>query len=184
MRDEQGVRLYSATDLVNFLGCGHATFLDVRQLHDPAELPEEDDEQLELLQEKGLEHERSFLERLRAQGRGIIEIPAEASLGERVDATRRAMLDGAEVIYQGALLTAPWHGFSDFLLRVDGVASRLGGYAYDVADTKLSRTARPKHVIQLCVYAELLEQVQGEAPPRMHVVLGVNRHGIRTPFSG
>ena len=27
-------------------------------------------------------------------------------------------------------------------------------------------------MIQLCVYAELLEQVQGEAPPRMHVVLG------------
>jgi predicted RecB family nuclease len=172
MREEQGVRLYAATDLVNFLGCGHATFLDLRQLTDPAVPPAEDDEQLALLREKGFEHERSFLERLRAEGRGIVEIPAEAGLGERVAATRQAMLDGVEVIYQGALLSAPWHGFSDFLLRVDGVASRLGSYTYDVADTKLARTATPKHVIQLCVYAELLEEVQGQAPPRMHVVLG------------
>ena len=34
MREEQGVRHYSATDMVNFRGCSHATFLDVRQPHD------------------------------------------------------------------------------------------------------------------------------------------------------
>jgi hypothetical protein len=63
---------------------------------------------------------------------------------------------------------APWHGFSDFLLRVNGVASHLG----DVADTKLARTAKPKHVIQLCVYADLLGVAQGVEPPQMHVSLG------------
>jgi uncharacterized protein len=82
------------------------------------------------------------------------------------------MQGGADVIYQGALFAAPWQGFSDFLLRVNGVPSSLGDYAYDVADTKLARTAKPKHVVQLCVYADLLRAFQGIEPPRMHVVLG------------
>lgn len=62
---------------------------------------------------------------------------------------------GADVAYQGALLTSPWHDFSDFLLRVNSVVSRIGYFADDVADTSLALTAKPKHVIQLCFYADL-----------------------------
>ena len=132
----------------------------------------EDDEHAALLQEKGIEHERAYLERLRKKGRSIAEIPSEGTLEARVSATRAAMRAGADVVYQGALFAAPWHGFSDFLLRVNGVPSSLGDFAYDVADTKLARTAKPKHVVQLCVYADLLGAIQGIEPPRMHVVLG------------
>ncbi len=171
MREEGGLRFYSATDLVNYLGCAHATFCDLRQLTQPLELPE-DDEHAALLQERGFEHEHAYLERLRKDGRSITEIPSDATLEARVDATRAAMRSGVDVIYQGALLAAPWHGFSDFLLRVNGVPSSLGDFVYDVADTKLARTAKPKHVVQLCVYAELLSTIQGIEPPRMHVVLG------------
>ncbi|MFZ4604120.1 MAG: TM0106 family RecB-like putative nuclease, partial [Caulobacterales bacterium] len=166
-----GARLYSASDLVNFLGCRHATFLDLRQLLDPAPRPPDDD-MAKLLQDKGIEHERAYLERLRSEGRRVVEITAEGGLVERVARTTAAMRDGAEVIYQGALLTRPWHGYSDFLLRVDGVTSDLGNWAYDVADTKLSRTAKPKHILQLCVYADLVAKVQGISAPRLHVVLG------------
>ena len=49
MREEGGKRFYSATDLVNYLGCSHATVLDVRQLVQPVALPA-DDEQAKLLQ--------------------------------------------------------------------------------------------------------------------------------------
>ena len=38
MRTFDNRRLYSASDLVNFLGCGHATALDVRQLTDAGRL--------------------------------------------------------------------------------------------------------------------------------------------------
>lgn len=171
MREEGGLRFYSATDLVNYLGCAHATFCDLRQLTPPVELPE-DDEHAALLQEKGLEHEHAYLERLRREGRSFAEIPSDGTLEARVNATRAAMQAGADVVYQGALAAAPWRGFSDFLLRVNGVPSSLGDFAYDVADTKLARTAKPKHVIQLCVYADLLRAIQGIEPPRMHVVLG------------
>lgn len=171
MREEGGLRFYSASDLVNYLGCEHATFCDLRQLAQPIELPE-DDEHAALLQEKGFEHERAYLELLRREGRSIVEISPDGSLDERVNATRKAIQDGADVVYQGALVTAPWHGFSDFLLRVNGVPSSLGDFVYDVADTKLARTAKPKHVVQLCVYADLLGAIQGIEPPQMHVVLG------------
>ena len=42
--------IFSATDLVTFLGCRHASFLDYRQLESPVPLPPEDP-YLKLLQE-------------------------------------------------------------------------------------------------------------------------------------
>jgi predicted RecB family nuclease len=170
MRDYEGRRLYSAGDLVNFLGCAHATAQDVRQLTDPVEFPPED-AQTQLLQAKGIEHERAYLDRLRSEGRSIVEIVDEGSLEVRAARTLAAMRQGADVVYQGALLTDPWHGYSDFLLKAPG-QSMLGDWAYDVADTKLSRSAKPSHILQLCVYADLLGRAQGVPPRLLHVVLG------------
>src|SRR3546814_1578455 len=82
------------------------------------------------------------------------------------------MQAGHDVIYQCAFLSGHWHGYSDFLLKQDGVESLLGSFAYDVADTKLARSAKPKHILQLCVYADMLAKEQGVMPPSMHVVLG------------
>lgn len=166
-----GQLLFSASDLVNFLGCTHASALDLANLDNPQSF-ESDDEETQLLQRLGIAHEQAYLERLRSEGRSIAEIPADVDLAARVDHTLEAMRAGVEVIYQGALLASPWHGYSDFLLKVDGVTSALGSFAYDVADTKLARTAKPKHIMQLCVYADLLAAVQGIDPPQLHVVLG------------
>ncbi|WBY08135.1 TM0106 family RecB-like putative nuclease [Sphingomonas sp. 7/4-4] len=163
--------LFSASDLVNFMGCAHATVLDVRNLATPATFPPEDESAV-LLQEKGIEHERAYLERLRREGLTVVEIPGDGTLEVRVEATRRAMEAGHDVIYQGAFLAGRWHGYSDFLLKHPGIPSALGDFVYDVADTKLARSAKPKHVLQLCVYADMLREVQGTTPPSMHVVLG------------
>ncbi len=172
MRKDIGSLLFSASDLVNFLGCEHATFLDLRQLVTPIELPPSD-EQAALLQEKGLEHERAYLERLKAQGQSVVELDGEMPLEQRVRLTRDAMAAGPDVIYQGALFAPPWHGYSDFLTRVEE-PSKLGAWSYEVADTKLSRSAKPKHVIQLCVYSDLVRREQGLLPRSMHIVLGDN----------
>lgn len=171
MRLVDSDKLFSASDLVNFLGCAHATALDLRQLVAPVAVPPDDDQAV-LLQENGIAHERAYLGRLRAEGRSVVEIPDAGDLATRVALTREALRAGPDVIYQGALYQPPWHGFSDFLLKVDGVASALGDYAYDIADTKLARSAKPKHLLQLAVYGDLLEAVQGVAPPTLHVVLG------------
>ena len=170
-RRSDGQLLFSASDLVNFLGCTHASALDLANLDDPQSF-EPDDQETQLLQRLGISHELDYLERLRSEGRSIAEIPADLDLAARVDRTLEAIRGGVEVIYQGALLDSPWHGYSDFLLKVNGVRSALGSFAYDVADTKLARTAKPKHIMQLCVYADLLVAVQGIDPPQLHVVLG------------
>ena len=170
MRIYAGERLYSAGDLVTFLGCRHATALDVRQLTEPVAFGE-DDAQTRLLQEKGLAHERAYLQRLRDAGRSVVEIADSGSLEDRAARTLAAMQAGAEVVYQGALLGSPWQGYSDFLLKVDGT-SAFGPWAYDVADTKLARAAKPSHVLQLSVYGDLLEAAQGRPPELLRVVLG------------
>jgi len=170
MQTREGATLFSASDLVNFMGCAHATVLDLRQLVDPVEIPP-DYEQAKLLQERGFEHERAYLERLRAEGKTIVEIDGDADIAVKAKRTRDALRQGADVIYQGAFLESPWQGYSDFLIRVER-PSRLGAYSYEVADTKLARSAKPKHVLQMCIYCDILEREQGVAPERMHVVLG------------
>lgn len=171
MRLVNGARLYSASDLVNYMGCDHATLLDLHQLDQPIDIAE-DDAYTVLLQEKGLEHERAYLESLRRSGRAIVEVPSGDDLETRARLTIEALQSGADVVYQGALLAPPWHGYSDFLLRRDDLASNLGAYAYDIADTKLARQAKPKHLLQLCVYADLLRGIQGIAPQSLVVGLG------------
>ena len=60
MRNYGGRTIFSASDLVNFMGCGHATVLDVRNLVSPTTFAA-DDENAVLLQEKGIQHERAYL---------------------------------------------------------------------------------------------------------------------------
>lgn len=147
------------------------TFLDVRSLAGGVDAEVSHDPQLELIRQKGFEHERRYLEALRDSGKNVVVIEARRNLPERVAETQRAMLDGAEVIYQAAFLDVPWNGSADFLMRVDR-ESGLGKHSYEPVDTKLARSAQPKHVLQLCVYAKMLAGLQGIAPENIHLVLG------------
>ena len=135
--------------------------------------PSAADPLLELLQAKGLEHERRHLESLRVAGKSIVEIEALGSLVDRVEKTRAAMAAGVDVIYQGALFDGRWSGYADFLVKVPG-SSILGSHLYEPVDTKLALTAKPRHALQLAVYSALLAKEQGVAPPAMHIVLGDN----------
>jgi uncharacterized protein len=172
MQSDGAAVLYSAKDLINFLGCHHSTALDLEVAARALSAPENvEDAYLALLQDKGNAHERTYLEKLKAEGRSVREIERVKSLDDMTEATRQAMRDGVDVIYQGALRSGQWHGYSDFLLRID-TASHLGNYSYEVADTKLARTAQPKHVVQLCIYSELVAREQGLRPKNAHIMLG------------
>jgi hypothetical protein len=103
-------RLYSATDLVNYLGCRHCAFLDLRQLEEPIDVPQADPH-LELLRLKGLEHEKRLADAFAGESQQVVSIDQRESLPVCVAMTRKAMAAGADVIYQGALLQPPWHGY-------------------------------------------------------------------------
>ena len=169
--------LFSATDLLHFMGCRHSSALDLGHLRNPGSVFPTDPF-AELLARKGIEHERAYLEALRRSGRTVAELDENAPLDERVARTREAIRAGVEIIYQGALMRTPWHGYSDFLERVEQPSS-LGPWSYEVLDAKLARAAKPEYVIQLGVYSTLLGFEQGVAPQFMHLVLG---DGTKVPF--
>ena len=172
MRTYHDQLLHSPSDLVRFLACRHAVALDLQRLRDPGSLPEKaaDDGMAELVQASGLAHEDAYRVKLETEG-GLIEIPATGSLRERAALTVEAMKSGAPAIFQAAFLDQPWHGFADFLRRVE-IPSALGAWSYEPVDTKLARSVKASYLVQLGLYADMLEAVQGLRPRRVHVALG------------
>ena len=174
----------SASDLVAFMECEHLAALDLRTLRGMETIAVSRDDTALLVARKGDEHERAYLERILAESRDVVVVPTVADglgdLHEAVDRTTKAMRAGTEVIYQGALLDGDWRGYADFLERVAAPSPAFGDYSYEVVDTKLARTARPRFLVQLCLYSELLAHVQGRWPEWMHVVSGSGeRHRFR-----
>jgi len=171
MQNRGSGRLYAATDLVNFLECEHLTSLDLQNLETP--LPRaEVDESTQLIQQKGYEHEGAYVQHLRDQGLHVVDIAeGNDSLETKVAATLDAMRAGVDVIFQATLLQGELAGYADFLIKVPR-PSALGEYSYEVSDTKLSRKAKAKFLVQLSFYSKLLTVAQGVAPLYMHVILG------------
>jgi predicted RecB family nuclease len=169
--------VFSPSDLNHFLECEHLIQLELRR--DGAPRPERD-AHAELLAAKGLEHERTWLQRFRDEGRRIVEIETAGERNWERDAVRTlaAMRNGAEVIYQGVFVDdadqPAWRGISDFLVRVD-VPSALGRWSYEAWDTKLARSSKPYFVLQLCFYSEQLARLQEHDPAEMHVILGTGQ---------
>jgi len=165
----------SPSDLTAFLACEQRTALDRLVAFGLLDRPAQDDPELDILRRRGDEHEHRELERLRAEGRHVVEISGRGSTAEELRAaeaeTVAAMRAGAEVIFQATFFDGRWRGHADFLLRVDA-PSDLGPWSYEVADTKLARRAKPAAVIQLCNYSEHVARIQGRWPDEVEVVTG------------
>ena len=171
MRSIEGDRiLLSASDLMRFMGCAHATALDLAYMRGKGPAPREDSDDAALLQKQGDAHEAAHLAKLKASGVSVVEI-ARSDLAENAETTRAALAGGPQIVFQGALLGDNWGGWSDFLERVER-PSGLGPFSYEVTDTKLKRRPHPKHVLQLVLYSDLLTEIQGVAPEFAHVELG------------
>jgi uncharacterized protein len=171
--------LLSPTDLMRFQGCEHATALDLAFLRGEAISPAEESADAQLLQKKGHEHEAAYLASLEDGGRSVATIKSNGNnFGEAAAATAAAMRDGYDVVYQGALRTGRWQGYSDFLERVE-IPSGLGPFSYEAVDTKLKRHADPKHALQLSIYSKAVAEIQAALPKTAHVQLG---NGERASF--
>ena len=164
--------MFSATDIINFLACRHLSVLEQDAAAGRREKPFSRDPSQELLRELGIRHEQNYLHKLDAgKSLNVVQIPAALSWQEAVAETTKALRSGADVVYQGTLEDGTWGGRSDFLVKVEK-PSPLGSWSYEVAETKLARSARANAVLQLCFYSEVLAKTQGVVPERMHVVLG------------
>lgn len=158
----------SASDLSQFLGCHHRTALDLQVARGLRDAPHWVDQALELLKQRGLDHEKGYVEELRAEGREVIDLRPYGS-EEAVIHTLEAMQTGAGAVVQPALRVGRWFGRPDVLSRVP-TPSSFGPYSYEVVDTKLARETRGGTVLQLALYSELLASAQGVLPEDFHVV--------------
>ena len=163
--------LSSPSALNRFLGCEYRTYLDI--LDRRGELgAERKPPEMQLLFERGDRHEDGVVARMLADGLDVVALEDEdATKEERAERTLAAMRAGRQVLHQGCFLHDGWVGYPDFLIRVEE-PSELGAWSYEVADAKLGRTPRPKHIFQLLFYNEQLERVQGRPPARMSLILG------------
>lgn len=173
MQKIDGQICFSASDITYFSECTHRTWLDRLNLDEPM-VKAEDDDQARLIQEKGFAHEAAFFERLKKEHAHVVEIGATLALDDRVAATRDAIAQGAEVIYQATLRRGNLLGHADFLIRTAPGPGKTA-WRYEVADTKLAHSAKAKFILQLCFYSDLLSDVLGELPHHMHVELGNGR---------
>ena len=80
------------------------------------------------------------------------------------------MRGAADAVVQARLENGSWAGWSDVLVRVDG-ESRFGRWRYEPVETKLARETRGATLIQLCLYGELLAEIQEFAPDLLRVVV-------------
>jgi uncharacterized protein len=123
-RRPDGKLIVSATDLVGFLECGHLTQLERAAAAGLVAKPvQREDPEVELLQRRGGEHERRYIDFLRENNRVITDLSVEADAWieyeERAAQTIEAMRRGDDVIFQATMFDGRWVGHPDFLLRVD-----------------------------------------------------------------
>ena len=176
-RTDDGTITLSPSDLSAHLACPHLTNLSLRVARGELEQPHLDSPHRDLIFRKGDEHEAAYLARLEAEGRSIVRIPTYDDEDFDPGVARRLTEEAfraaeADVIYQPYLTDGRWRGFADFL-------ERLPDGTYEPVDTKLARSAKPSHVLQLCFYAEQLARIQGAPVEHIHVE---NGRGERETF--
>lgn len=175
---------YSATDLVCFQGCQYRTYLDLEVCFQQAEAlrAEQVDapQDIQMIAEKGRQHESHYFESLKKQGIDIVDITAVGhKLQAQTLATETALSQGVSYIYQAVLIMPDpqfplnWLIKPDFLRKVTH-PSALGPYAYEVIDTKIAQKTRASFIIQATLYTKIMALYQKVALPQFHFVLGTH----------
>ena len=73
-----GKKLFSATDIVNFLECEHLTALDIKNLEEKLQKAPVD-EQAKLIQDKGIAHEAAYVKKIQSTDLSFIDISKAGS---------------------------------------------------------------------------------------------------------
>src|SRR3546814_11440102 len=103
---------------MRFMGCSHATALDLGYLQGEGSAPRQDRDDAVLLQKQGDAHEAAHLARLKACGIAVAEL-ARADLAANAQATRAALAQGPPYAFQRAVLWENRGGRPDFLEAVE-----------------------------------------------------------------
>lgn len=160
--DSEFVRL-SASDLSNHLECRHLTSLDLAVALGERPAPKWQSPDLWVLQQRGAEHEAAYLRHLERGGLTVLSLRDIDDDNQAFKETCDAMARGVPVIAQATLAHGRWFGRADVLRRIER-ASNLGAWSYEVYDCKLARETKAATILQLLLYCDLVQAVQGFCP--------------------
>src|SRR4051794_5012663 len=177
MRRFNGQPLLSPSDLNILLECRHLMALEIARFNGNGVPRSGRGAHVDILARYGEQHESAILDAYEASGRSVERIVSgrrEDQFRAALDQTLAAMRRGVDVIHQATLVGDGFGGYADFLERVPA-PSGLGDWSYEVADAKLARATKGYFLVQLSVYAMLLERIQDLEPQELAVLLGDGR---------
>jgi|SRR5579859_400724 len=169
MKAESGSIRLSATDLSNHLVCHHLTANDLAVARGQKAAPQWKSPDTWILQQHGFEHEQNYLNHLESIGLSIADLREIETEERAIKETLVAIKSGAEVVAQATLCNGRWLGRADVLRRVEK-PSALGPWSYEIYDCKLTRETKAATILQLSLYSDLLEEIQGTLPESMYVI--------------
>src|SRR5262249_54260922 len=157
MRKENGIIIYSPSDLIRYLASPFSSWMDRYHLEKSGTLtPDDETEEEKLFSEAGERHEQALLTVYKTSKAGVIEIAkSETDFAVPHAATLDAIKKNAPIIYQAALADGVFAGYADFL-----ALDSLG--RYEVWDAKLALSPKPYYPIQLCCYSAMLAAATGQ----------------------
>jgi len=138
----------------------HERFSDPKKKGDIPELTQK-------LLEQGVVHEEDYIE-----GMDFEEVKIKDP-NKAFRETIRLMQAGADLIYQGEIQYEKdgviYRGRPDLLKKKRG-KSTFGNWYYRPIDIKSSRAIKPEQMLQLVLYADILEVVQGRFPTEVAII--------------
>lgn len=147
----------TASKLYDYIQCPHKVWRDIYVPQE--EKIQETNPFVELLWQKGLQHEKTIVSKL-----GDFLDLKEGTIEERYQKTLEAMRNGAALIYQGVLKHENLIGIPDLLRKLeDGSYMPIdikSGMGMEGADEETGEEGKPKkhYAVQLCLYNELLKK--------------------------
>ena len=118
----------------------------------------------------GLRHEEVLITKLKKQGFSIAELEGKQNESD-YKATKQAMSDGYDFIWQASLTNEEMRGSADLLKKIKG-SSPFGDWSYQPIECKLSSKTKTTFLVQACAYCELLSPLLDNRPNNFELYLG------------
>ncbi|MGB3619304.1 MAG: hypothetical protein WBA12_14385, partial [Catalinimonas sp.] len=126
---------------------------------------------LRAMQREGLAYEREVIERIYPDA----YVVSGKRVGERIEATRKAMRRGEPVILQAQFHDGHRTGVADLLERTDAAPGYRLGHVYRVGDIKSAATVSLGNLYQVGWYSRMLADEQEHTPTHAFLIMGDGR---------
>jgi len=167
----------TASKLYNYIQCPHRVWRDVHG--DQSKKIQETNPFVQLLWDKGMQHEKEVVGRL-----GEFVDLGEGDQQERIANTKQAMDDGVDLLYQPVIAYENLLGIPDFLRKLDDgtyIAMDVkSGRGFEGTDNDINDTPKLKkhYAVQLALYTEVLEKLGYSDNKRQAIIYDIDHQEI------